>query len=153
MRIIQSNKELRTLSTWVKLIGVNLLLAVLLMRCHASPTAPHPSNHIEVVFPNGNEILYIDSTYTLVAVFDSTMVDRQLEFSLSTDNGATWSQPLLGMAFTAQGRRMEIPFTIPAALQGKPIKTNLGLVKVSCYESRDVFDISDRCFSIQMIKY
>jgi hypothetical protein len=142
--------QLRTMLEKVKAVGANLLLlALLLLRCHASPTAPQPPKTLEVVFPNGGEMLFVDSTYTLVAVFDSTMADRHVEFFLSPDNGASWSQPLLGMAFTAQGRRIEIPFTIPATLQGKPTKTNQGLVKVRCYESQDIFDISDGCFTIQ----
>jgi hypothetical protein len=135
--------------SWRALGKQTFYFTLIALSFHCSPTSYTPTNPLTVLFPNGGETLYVDSTYTFIAVCDSAVADRKLEFSLSTDQGKSWSQPLLGMAFSVTNNRIEVPFTIPGSLQGKTTKTVLGLLKVSCYEPKSIFDISDECFSIQ----
>jgi hypothetical protein len=112
-----------------------------------------PAPPVQMVYPNGGEVLTIGSEVTLVALSDSTF-SGTVFFKLSLDAGRTWSYELEGasLLFPAN-HRLEFPVTIPDSItinQNKvSTKSTQCLMMVQCYEPLTIKDVSKAQFTIQ----
>jgi hypothetical protein len=134
------------------------ILVLFMSGCGDSATnvenKPESTPPLQMIYPNGGEVLKIASEVTLVAQCDTGFVGSAVFFKLSLDTGRTWSYELDGatLKFPAN-RKIEYPYTIPDSIEigqkKMSTKSTQCLMMIGLYEPQSIKSVSKAVFTIQ----